>query len=90
VTRSSPEQVWKLIDAAREIDRMSYGLTFISPFTGLGRNEPLAVQFDDVDWFNRELRVRHAISNRKATAGATNGSGGWDRRNQRTQLVEFI
>ena len=28
------------------------------------------MQFADVDWFNRELRVRHAISKRKGTDGA--------------------
>ncbi len=69
VTTPSPEQVWKLIDAAREIGGPSYGLTFLGAFTGLGRNEALAVQFADVDWFNSELRVRHAISKRKATDG---------------------
>jgi integrase len=66
----SPEQVWKLIDAAREIDGTSHGLTFIGAFTGLRRNEALALQFADVDWFNSELRVRHAISKRKGTDGA--------------------
>jgi integrase len=66
----SPEQAWKLIEAAREIGGISYGLTFLGAFTGLRRNEVLAVQFGDVDWFNRELRVQHAISKRKGTDGA--------------------
>jgi integrase len=70
VTPPTPEQVWKLIDAAREIGGISYGLSFLGAFTGLRRNEALAVRFEDVDWFNHELRVRTAVSKQRGTDGA--------------------
>jgi integrase len=66
----TPEQVWGLIDAAQEIGGVGYGLTFIGALTGMRRNEVLAVRFSDVDWFNSELRVKTAVSKRRATDGA--------------------
>lgn len=70
ITPPTPEQVWKLIGAAKEIGGLGYPLTFLAAFTGLRRNEALAVRFNDIDWFNHELRVGSAISKRKSTDGA--------------------
>jgi integrase len=64
------EEVWKLINVAKEIGGVGYPLTFLGAFTGLRRNEALGVRFTDVDWFNHEVRVRNAISKEKGTDGA--------------------
>jgi integrase len=61
------EQVWKLIDAAREIGGTEYAAVYIGAFTGLRRNELLAARFTDVDWFTKEIRIERAVSKAKAT-----------------------
>ncbi len=61
------EQVWKLIDAARETGGTGYAATYIVAFTGLRRNELLAARFADVDWFTKEIRIERAVSKAKAT-----------------------
>jgi integrase len=64
------QQVWGLIEAAREIGGVGYGITFLGAFTGARRNEVLALKFSDAEWFSHELRVRSAISKQKASDGA--------------------
>jgi integrase len=66
----TPEQVWALINAAKEIGGIGYAITYLGAFTGLRRNEALALQFPDVDWFEHEVRVKHAVSKRRGRDGA--------------------
>ena len=66
----SPEQVWDLIHVAKEIGGLGYPLTYLGAFTGVRRNEALAMRFDDIDWFAHEIRLRHAISKRRGRDGA--------------------
>ena len=64
------EQVWKLIDAAKEVGGVGHGIVFMDAFTGLRRNEILALRFTDIDWLNREVVVSKAISKFQANDGA--------------------
>lgn len=64
------EQAWALIGAAREIGGTGYPAAFLGAHTGVRRNELLALRFDDIDWFAKELCVRRAISKAKGTDGA--------------------
>jgi integrase len=66
----TPEQAWSLINAAKAIGGIGYPITYLGAFTGVRRNEALALQFADVDWFGHEINVRHAISKRKGRDGA--------------------
>jgi integrase len=65
----TPEQVWELIRTAKEIGGLGYPLTYLGAFTGVRRNEALALQFDDIEWFANEVNVRHAISKRRRKDG---------------------
>ncbi len=69
-TPPTPEQVWTLINTAKETDALSYALTYIAAFTGVRRNEALGLRFDDIEWFSNELNIRHAISKRRGRDGA--------------------
>lgn len=64
------EQAWKLINAAHEIGGTAYPGAFLGAHTGVRRNELLALRFDDIDWFAKELCIRRAISKAKGTDGA--------------------
>ena len=64
-----PEQVWKLINTAKEIGGLGYPLTYLAAFTGVRRNEALGLRFDDIEWFTNEVNVRHAISKRRRKDG---------------------
>jgi integrase len=66
----TPEQTWALINAAKEIGGIGYAMTYLGAFTGLRRNEALALRFSDIDWFEHEINVRHAISKRRGQDGA--------------------
>jgi integrase len=70
ITPPTPQQVWALINAAKGMGGIGYAITYLGAFTGLRRNEALALRFDDVDWFGHELNVRHAISKRRGRDGA--------------------
>jgi integrase len=65
----SIEQVWKLIDAAVELGELGHAIVCTDAFTGLRRNEILALEFTDIDWFTREVSVSKAISKRPARDG---------------------
>src|SRR5439155_7168178 len=56
------EQVWQLIDAAKESGGLAYTAVFLDAFTGLRRGELLALQYRDVDWLNKEICVQRAVS----------------------------
>jgi len=66
----APEQVWTLINAAKELGGIGYPLTYLGAFTGVRRNEALALRFNDIEWFSNEVNVRHAISKRRGRDGA--------------------
>jgi integrase len=70
IVRPTPEQVWTLINAAREIGGIGYPLTYIDAFTGLRRGEILAVQPKAIEWFSNEINVQFAISKRRGRDGA--------------------
>jgi integrase len=50
-------------------DRLRPYVTYLA-FTGLRRNEALALQFCDIEWFSNEIHVRHAIAKRRGKDGA--------------------
>ena len=66
----SREEVWKLIDAAEELGGPGRGIVFVDAFTGLRRNEILALRYSDIDWTNKELVISKAVSKTKASDGA--------------------
>jgi integrase len=70
ITPPTPEQVWILINAAKELGGLGYPLTYIGAFTGLRRNEALSLQFKDIEWFANEINIQHAISKRRGRDGA--------------------
>jgi integrase len=70
ITPPTPEQTWKLINTAKKIGGLGYPLTYLGAFTGVRRNEALALHFDDIEWFTKEVNVRHAISKRRLREGA--------------------
>jgi hypothetical protein len=70
ITPPTPEQTWKLINVAKPIGGLGYPLTYLGAFTGIRRNEALALCFDDIEWFANEVNVRHAISKRRLKEGA--------------------
>ncbi len=69
ITPPTPEQVWTLINTAKQIGGLAYPLTYLGAFTGVRRNEALALRFDDIEWFANEVSVRHAISKRRRKDG---------------------
>jgi len=70
VTPPTPQQVWALIAAAKELGGIGYAITYLGAFTGPRRNEALALHFTDIEWFSNEVIVRHAISKRRGRDGA--------------------
>jgi integrase len=69
VVPPTPEEVWKLVDAGEEIGGPGRDMIFIDAFTGLRRNEILALQYTDVDWTNKELVINKAVSKTKVSDG---------------------
>ena len=65
----TPDEVWKLVDAGEEIGGQGRDMIFVDAFTGLRRNEILALQYTDVDWTNKELVVNKAVSKTKVSDG---------------------
>ena len=70
------EQVWKLIDVAREIGGVGYPITYLGAFCGLRRAEALGLRFVSVRWFDK---LRSAFSTPSRNGGRrtefTSGSG---------------
>ena len=63
----SVDQVWKLIDAAATRGELGHAMVYMDAFTGLRRNEILALEFTDIDWFSKEVSVtKVAMGNRVA------------------------
>jgi len=69
ITPPTPEQAWSLINAAKAIGGIGYPIAYLGAFTGVRRNEALALQFSDIEWFGQEVNVRHAISKRRSRDG---------------------
>ena len=63
------EEVWKLVDAAEELGGIGRDMVFIDAFTGLRRNEILALQYTDIDWTNKEVVINKAVSKTKVSDG---------------------
>ena len=63
------EQVWKLIDSAAEMKSVGYGMIYLAAVTGLRRGELLALRFEDIDWFQKELVVNKSLSRFTAIDG---------------------
>jgi len=69
VVPPTPEQVWRLINAARDIGGVGYPITYLGAFCGLRRAEVLGLRFVSVRWFDNEIRVQYAISKRRCQDG---------------------
>ncbi len=65
----TPEEVWKLVDAGEELGGPGRDMIFVDAFTGLRRNEILALQYADVNWTNKELVINKAVSMTKVADG---------------------
>jgi integrase len=63
------EQVWRLIDIAAALKSIGYGIIYVDAFTGLRRGEILALRFDDIDWFQREVVINKSLAKHKAVDG---------------------
>jgi integrase len=44
-------------------------MVFLDTFTGLRRNEMLALEFPDIDWTNKEIVINKAVSKTKTSGG---------------------
>ena len=69
VVPPTPQEVWKLVDAGEEIGGPGRDMIFVDAFTGLRRNEILALQYSDIDWTNKELVINKAVSKTKVSDG---------------------
>ena len=63
------EEVWKLVDAAEELGGFGRDMVFLDAFTGLRRNEILALEYPDIDWTNKEIVINKAVSKTKMSDG---------------------
>lgn len=63
------EEVWKLVDAVEELGGSGRDMVFLDTFTGLRRNEILAIEYPDIDWTNKEIVINNAVSKTKASVG---------------------
>src|ERR1039457_4480750 len=63
------EEVWKLVDAAEELGGCGRDMVFLDTFTGLRRNEILALEYPDIDWTNKEIVINKAVSKTKTSGG---------------------
>jgi integrase len=66
----TPEQTWALISAAKQIGGIGYAITYLGAFCGLRRNDALGLCCSDIRWFDKEVRIQHAISKRRGRDGA--------------------
>jgi integrase len=69
VVPPTKEEVWKLVDAGEELGGFGREMIFVDAFTGLRRNEILALQYTDIDWTNKEIIINKAISKTKMSDG---------------------
>jgi integrase len=63
------EEVWNLVDAGEELGGCGRDMVFIDAFTGLRRNEILALHYTDIDWTNKEVVINKAVSKTKVYDG---------------------
>jgi integrase len=63
------EQVWELIETATEMKSIGHGMIYLGAFAGLRRGEVLALCFEDIDWFQRELVINKSLAKCRATDG---------------------
>jgi integrase len=63
------DQVWKLVDASAEMKSVGQGMIYLGAFTGVRRGELLALRFEDIDWFQKELIINKSLGKCPATDG---------------------
>ncbi len=63
------EKVWKLIDTAAEMKSLGHGMIYLGAFAGVRRGELLALCFEDIDWFQKELVINKSLAKCRATDG---------------------
>jgi integrase len=63
------EQVWKLIETATEMKSIGHGMIYLGAFAGIRRGELLALCFEDIDWFQKELVINKSLAKCCATDG---------------------
>jgi len=69
VVPPTADQVWKLIDASAEMKSIGQGMIYLGAFTGVRRGELLALHFEDIDWFQKELTINKSLGKCPATDG---------------------
>jgi integrase len=69
ITVPTAEMIWKLIDTAAEMKSIGHGMIYLGAFAGVRRGELLALCFEDVDWFQKELIVSKSLAKCRATDG---------------------
>jgi len=68
-TPPTPGEVARLAEAARELGGISHSVLLVGVSTGVRRQELLAVNYGDIDWRSKELRIRRAVKKAKADDG---------------------
>ncbi|MFN8009040.1 MAG: site-specific integrase [Terriglobia bacterium] len=63
------ENVWKLIDTAMEMKSIGHGMIYLGAFAGVRRGELLALCFENIDWFQKELIINRSLAKCRATDG---------------------
>ena len=81
------EEVWRLVDAAEELGGCGRDMVFLDTFTGLRRNEILALEFLDIDWTNKEIVINKAVSKTKTSGGVRKWNGGSALRSRENRTV---
>jgi len=69
VASPTADQVWRLIDTSAEMKSIGQGMIYLGAFTGIRRGELLALRFDDIDWFQKELTINKSLGKCLATDG---------------------
>src|SRR5262249_20641641 len=69
VNPPTAEEVWNLIDTAARMKSIGQGMMYLGAFAGTRRGELLALRFEDVDWFQKELMINKSLGKSAATDG---------------------
>ncbi len=80
ITPPTPEQVWALIGAAKELGGLGYALAYTGAFTGVRRNEALGLRFNDIECLAMRSMCVMQSRNAAVQMARTNGSGTLGRR----------
>jgi integrase len=69
VVPPTADQVWRLIDTSAQMKSLGQGMIYLGAFTGVRRGELLALRFEDIDWFQKELIINKSLGKCPATDG---------------------